>query len=131
MNNPETNQFIENVFNSLRERLVNSLADPDAPLRQQLQRNLYQFFNNLMQDTTMRQRIVHGIYSTFINAASTYRHDIASLITSGFQRWDERTIAEKLEIQVGKDLQYIRINGTLVGGLVGLLIHIVAEFLLN
>ncbi|HLO77560.1 MAG TPA: DUF445 family protein, partial [Magnetospirillum sp.] len=55
------------------------------------------------------------------------RAEIGHFIAGVVERWDTRTLVDKLELQVGRDLQYIRINGTLVGGLVGLLIHALAQ----
>jgi uncharacterized membrane-anchored protein YjiN (DUF445 family) len=53
-----------------------------------------------------------------------HREELGGFIAGVVARWDARTFVSKLELQVGKDLQYIRINGTLVGGLAGLLIHV-------
>ena len=58
-----------------------------------------------------------------IHAAEEYRHEVATLIESTVARWDPEDTSRKIELQVGRDLQFIRINGTLVGGLVGLVIH--------
>lgn len=59
-----------------------------------------------------------------------YRGEIASIIDDTIGRWDPQETAEKLELQVGKDLQFIRINGTVVGSLAGLIIFTVAHALL-
>jgi len=56
----------------------------------------------------------------------SYGHEIGGLISHTVQQWDPDATSKKIELQVGKDLQYIRINGTIVGGLVGLLIHTIA-----
>ena len=58
-----------------------------------------------------------------------YRVEIGAYIERVVRNWDQRTLVEKLELQVGKDLQYIRINGTLVGGLVGLLIFVASKWI--
>ena len=52
-----------------------------------------------------------------------YRHDLASVISDTVQRWDARETTQKIELQVGRDLQFIRINGTVVGALAGLAIY--------
>jgi uncharacterized membrane-anchored protein YjiN (DUF445 family) len=54
------------------------------------------------------------------------RETIADLVSRVIRKWDANTMSRKLELHVGKDLQYIRINGTLVGGLVGLLLHAIS-----
>ena len=53
-----------------------------------------------------------------------YRHHISLLITDVVKSWDARDVAEKIELEIGKDLQYIRLNGTLVGGCVGVVLHL-------
>ncbi len=60
-------------------------------------------------------------------AVRNYRHDIASIITDTVERWDAKEASAKIELQVGRDLQYIRINGTVVGALAGLTIYTVAN----
>jgi uncharacterized membrane-anchored protein YjiN (DUF445 family) len=55
--------------------------------------------------------------------AQSYGSSIVKLVSDTIRSWDARTVTERLEAAVGRDLQYIRINGTLVGGLVGLVIH--------
>ena len=50
----------------------------------------------------------------------TYRHEVANLIAGTVRKWDAQTMSEKIEERIGNDLQFIRINGTLIGGLVGL-----------
>jgi len=56
-----------------------------------------------------------------------HRHQVSALITEVVRGWDTREVTQKMELEIGKDLQYIRINGTLVGGLVGVLLHAVTE----
>ena len=56
-----------------------------------------------------------------------YRHDIASIITETIERWDPEETTEKIELMVGRDLQYIRLNGTVVGALAGLVIFTIAH----
>jgi uncharacterized membrane-anchored protein YjiN (DUF445 family) len=56
--------------------------------------------------------------------AASYGGSIVSLVSDTIRGWDARTVTERLEAAVGRDLQYIRINGTLVGGIVGLLLHV-------
>ena len=58
-----------------------------------------------------------------------YRAEVSDLIASTVERWDGESTARKMELQVGRDLQFIRINGTLVGGLAGVAIHAVGHFI--
>jgi len=56
-----------------------------------------------------------------------YKHEVAGLISSTVERWDSADTSKRIELQVGRDLQFIRINGTVVGGLAGIVIHTVSE----
>jgi uncharacterized membrane-anchored protein YjiN (DUF445 family) len=58
-----------------------------------------------------------------------YRAEVSDIIASTVAKWDGAQTAEKLELQVGRDLQFIRINGTIVGGLAGLAIHAISQLL--
>jgi uncharacterized membrane-anchored protein YjiN (DUF445 family) len=58
----------------------------------------------------------------------TYGREIVSVISDTIERWDGREAAARIELHVGRDLQFIRINGTVVGALVGLAIHALSQF---
>jgi uncharacterized membrane-anchored protein YjiN (DUF445 family) len=60
-----------------------------------------------------------------VDTIEKHRHEVADLIAQTVARWDPEETSRRLELAVGRDLQYVRINGTLVGGLVGLLIYVV------
>jgi uncharacterized membrane-anchored protein YjiN (DUF445 family) len=66
-----------------------------------------------------------------VHGVERYRHDIASLIPDPIERWDAAETTEKIELMVGRDLQYIRLNGTVIGALAGLAIYTVAQLLLG
>ena len=60
---------------------------------------------------------------------ANYRTEVSEIIASTVEKWDADATADKLELQVGRDLQFIRINGTIVGGLAGLVIHAASQLL--
>src|SRR3990167_1276131 len=72
------------------------------------------------------QRINAWIQDVIVDFIGKHRNEIGSLITEKIKQWDAHTVTHKLELQVGRDLQYIRINGTIIGGFVGLLIYSVS-----
>ena len=65
------------------------------------------------------------------HVAEHYRGEVAELISSTVERWDAAETGRRIELQVGRDLQFIRINGTVVGGLAGLAIHAFSELFLS
>ena len=83
----------------------------------------------LLRDEKMMKKIDSWLEEMTRYLMQSYGHEIGSLISHTVERWDPDATSRKIELQVGKDLQYIRINGTVVGGLVGLLIHTVSHFL--
>jgi uncharacterized membrane-anchored protein YjiN (DUF445 family) len=129
LENPVVQQYLQRVWTDLKNYILSNLADHDSQLQKQIQAGIYTFFNNLIRDETMRNRITHWVYTSLIDVVSRNRHEIGNLISNTIQKWDRQTLTNKLELYVGKDLQYIRINGTLVGGTVGLAIHAFAVLL--
>jgi uncharacterized membrane-anchored protein YjiN (DUF445 family) len=83
----------------------------------------------LLEDEARRMRLNGGILAVTQQFLLLYRVEIGAYIERVVHDWDTATLVDRLELQVGKDLQYIRINGTLVGGLVGLLIFIASKWI--
>jgi len=87
------------------------------------------FGTALSNDPSLRAKVdrwVEGAASYIIEA---YRHEVADLIETTVAKWDADEAAQRIELQVGRDLQFIRINGTLVGGLAGLAIYSVSQLI--
>jgi uncharacterized membrane-anchored protein YjiN (DUF445 family) len=84
-----------------------------------------QLGETLESDVRLRATINRFTRRVAVGAAADYGDVIVGLVSETVRGWDARTITQRLEHAVGKDLQFIRINGTLVGGLVGLAIHAV------
>jgi uncharacterized membrane-anchored protein YjiN (DUF445 family) len=83
----------------------------------------------LLSDPALRARLNGWALTVIMELADTRRHEVSRLIASTVAQWDPHTMASKIEQEVGDDLQYIRINGTLIGGLAGLLIYIASRLL--
>jgi uncharacterized membrane-anchored protein YjiN (DUF445 family) len=84
---------------------------------------LRQLGQTLTSDPRLARTINRFVRRTVVGIAADYGEGIVALVSQTVRGWDTRTITSRLENAVGRDLQYIRINGTLVGGLVGLVIH--------
>ena len=80
--------------------------------------------------TAIADKVDRWIESAVLYIVEAYRHEIADVIATTVAKWDPQEASERIEAQVGRDLQFIRINGTLVGGLAGLAIHTVSTLLL-
>jgi len=84
----------------------------------------------IRENPALRQNINNWIRYLVRRTISPRRVEIGAFVTNVVETWDSTTLVNRLELQVGKDLQYIRINGTLVGGLVGLVIFTASKWLL-
>jgi uncharacterized membrane-anchored protein YjiN (DUF445 family) len=89
-------------------------------------REVNEFAVRLRDDEPLRSRLDGTAADVAVFAVERYGAELTAVITHTIERWDGREAARRIELHVGRDLQFIRINGTIVGGLVGVLIHTVA-----
>ena len=114
---------------TLRSTLMEALDDPTGHLRTRMAGELGNFGLKLTQDERLRARIDAWTADTLMSLVQRYGPEITSVISTTIQRWDGREAAAKIELHVGRDLQFIRLNGTIVGALVGLVIHALSHLL--
>ncbi|MFA6574835.1 MAG: DUF445 domain-containing protein [Nocardioides sp.] len=114
------------LWDALRRALTGSLQDPDGAVRRRLLHELSAFAERLAADADLRAKIDSTAGDVAVFAVSRYGEEVTAVITHTIERWDGKEAADRIELHVGRDLQFIRINGTIVGGLVGVLIHTVA-----
>jgi uncharacterized membrane-anchored protein YjiN (DUF445 family) len=84
---------------------------------------------HLRDDPALQAQINRFARRALVGAASRYGDQIVRLVSETVKRWDARTVTDRIEGAVGRDLQFIRVNGTLVGGLVGVAIHAADQLL--
>jgi uncharacterized membrane-anchored protein YjiN (DUF445 family) len=125
LDNPAMRKWIEGLWDQGRSALLKAVRDPEAALAGRLGEALRQLGGSLQNDATLRQTVNRFVRRTAVGTADSYGDGIVKLVSETVRGWDAQTITDRVENAVGRDLQYIRINGTLVGGLVGLLIHMV------
>ena len=123
--NPAVQRWLDGLWESSRRALIGVARDPDAALAGQLGDALRQLGHTLQHDPRLRTLINRFARRAVVGTAADYGDGIVRLVSETVRGWDARTITRRLENAVGRDLQYIRVNGTLVGGLVGLTIHAV------
>jgi uncharacterized membrane-anchored protein YjiN (DUF445 family) len=117
------------LWNAFRRALMESLEDADGPLRRRAVDELRSFGDRLTRDDALRARADRYAADLVVFAVGRYGDELTAVITHTVNRWDGKEAARKIELHVGRDLQFIRINGTIVGGLVGVLIHTVSVLL--
>jgi uncharacterized membrane-anchored protein YjiN (DUF445 family) len=123
--NETLKQYFRNIARSLKEKIISDAKAEDSGLRRQIDAALRVYGETLARDEGIRNTLQNWIEQAVITTIVSRREQIGDWIGSIVQKWDSRTIVTKLETQVGRDLQFIRINGTVVGGLIGLCLYVV------
>ena len=118
--------YSEEVWRDVKQRVLQDVASADSHAAARLERGLQAFGAALAEDAAVRIRLNGWLSSFATDVVVARRALIADLVRRVIQTWDAKTVSRKFELYVGRDLQYIRINGTIVGGLVGLLLHAVS-----
>ncbi len=121
-------QYSKDIWKSIKNSLSKELENEDSALKNYIQKNIGELSHNLQTDEKLQHKIDHWIRVTAYKYILKNTHQFGDLISSTVGNWQGKELSEKLELEVGKDLQFIRLNGTLVGGLVGLVIYTVAHF---
>lgn len=126
LDQPQVVETFVSLWEALRRALVASLQDEQGEVRRRLHLELARFATRLEEEPALRARLDGLAADAAVFAIDRYGSELTSVITSTIERWDGREAARRIELHVGRDLQFIRINGTIVGGLVGVLIHALA-----
>jgi uncharacterized membrane-anchored protein YjiN (DUF445 family) len=129
LTHPDMGTSLTAVWDAVRTALIGAISDPDGPLRTRGTQLIKDLGTRLQTDDDLRGRIDARASEAVGYVIRTYGPEIVSVISDTIERWDGREAAERIELHVGRDLQFIRINGTVVGALVGLLIHTAALLL--
>jgi uncharacterized membrane-anchored protein YjiN (DUF445 family) len=125
IDNPALTDWWQGVWESARAGMLRIVRDPDTIMAGQFGEVLRQLGATLQTDTGLAATINRFARDAAIYVADSYGDGIVRLVSDTVRGWDAQTITRRLEQAVGRDLQYIRVNGTLVGGLVGLVLHLV------
>jgi uncharacterized membrane-anchored protein YjiN (DUF445 family) len=119
---PELRGVLADGFDQLIALLHADVAREDGMIRPGFESFLANMAQGLQHDHDLRQRINHWLADAAASLTDRYRHEIALFVAEQVKSWDTQHAVRTIELSLGKDLQYIRINGTLVGGLLGLAI---------
>jgi uncharacterized membrane-anchored protein YjiN (DUF445 family) len=125
LDNKSVSLWLDALWQRGREAIVKAARNPDAVLAGKLGEILKSMGSTLEKDERIRAAINQFARRAVVGMAASYGGSIVKLVSETVRGWDARTVTNRLEAAVGRDLQYIRINGTLVGGLVGLVLHVV------
>ncbi len=122
---PAVRDYVDQLWLKLRMELAAQARNPDSALRRRLLVSLADLGKALRRDPDLAQRVNAWLTDAVIYLVENYREQIAGVVSDTVEGWDADETARRVELNIGRDLQFIRINGTLVGGLVGVTIHTV------
>ncbi|MFH8841066.1 DUF445 domain-containing protein [Streptomyces sp. NPDC017868] len=124
---PEVQDIIASAWSSVRSLVIAAAEDDRSQLRLRARASLISLGTRLSTDARLQGKVEGWAEDAAAYVVTTYRHEITSLITDTVAGWDATQTSRKIEANIGRDLQFIRINGTVVGALAGLLIYTVSR----
>ncbi len=125
----EIRHTVSELWISAKRTVNEDAQNPSSSLRVKVTSMLMQFGEKLTSDDNLRRSIDGAIENLAGHLVENYRSEIAGIITDTIARWDANDTSRKIELHVGRDLQFIRLNGTVVGALAGLVIYSAGQFI--
>ncbi len=123
--NPVMARWFDGFWERLRGAMLRAARYPQGALSGGLGASIGEFGSALKTDARLQLLVNRFARRTVVGIATRYGEEIVRLVSETVRRWDARTVTDRIEAAVGRDLQFIRLNGTLVGGMVGLVLHAV------
>ena len=125
LDNPAMSKWINSLWDQGRNGLLKAARNPDAAMAGSFGDALIKLGGTLQEDARLKHQINRFARRAIVGTTENYGDNIVALVSDTVARWDATTITDRVENAVGSDLQFIRINGTLVGGMAGIVIHAV------
>jgi uncharacterized membrane-anchored protein YjiN (DUF445 family) len=129
LDHPDFRAWIESLWLGTKQGLIEAANDPSSEFRIRAATSLQRLGERLTNEPDLQSKVDDWVERSVGYVVEHYRSEVSDLIATTVERWDGESTARKMELQVGRDLQFIRINGTLVGGLAGVAIHGVAHLI--
>ncbi len=129
--NAEVRSLAASAWSSVKDSLLEAAEDPQSPLRRSVTDGLISFGTQLTEGGPLAKKVDGWVADVAGYVARHHARSITGIIDETIARWDGEATSRKIELQVGRDLQFIRINGTVVGALAGLLIYTFAQLFLS
>ncbi|WP_139329618.1 DUF445 domain-containing protein [Mycobacterium sp. IS-2888] len=117
------------AWKTMKRLVLEGVDDPSSALRTRIADTVVRVGESLRDDAELRDKVDNWIVRAAQHLVSQYGVEITAIITETIERWDAEEASRRIELHVGRDLQFIRINGTVVGSLAGLAIYAVAQLL--
>jgi uncharacterized membrane-anchored protein YjiN (DUF445 family) len=129
LDRPDVREYLASLWFSLKTMVLAGVADPNSDLRRSIQSLTQRAGELLRDDPVVIAKVDEALQRLTLHVISRYADDITAVISTTVARWDTVETSRRLELQVGRDLQFIRINGTVVGALAGVAIYAISQVL--
>jgi uncharacterized membrane-anchored protein YjiN (DUF445 family) len=129
LQHPSVRGYSASLWADVKASVLRHASDPGSEFRRRIAHTVTRFAESLQDDPELLEKIDGWIEQAVLYFVEQYRGEVADLIATTVAAWDPEDTTRKIELQIGKDLQFIRINGTLVGGLAGLAIYTISQLL--
>ena len=129
MERDEVTRAAETAWKTLKRLVLDGVDDPSSALRGRIADSVVRIGESLRDDSELRDKVDDWILRGAQHLVTQYGSEATAIITDTIERWDADEASRRIELHVGRDLQFIRINGTVVGALAGLVIYTIAQIL--
>jgi uncharacterized membrane-anchored protein YjiN (DUF445 family) len=125
LGHPQVRASLGELGATVRRLALEAVDDPDSELRVRVREMVLDLGARCARDAALQAKVDGWVEGAVVHLVTNYRDELTTTITETVRRWDGREAARRIELQVGRDLQFVRVNGTVVGALVGLALHAV------
>ena len=125
----EVTRAAETAWKTLKRLVLEGVDDPSSALRARITDSVVRIGESLRDDAELRDKVDNWVVRGARHLVEQYGGEATAIITDTIERWDAEEASRRIELHVGRDLQFIRINGTVVGALAGLAIYSIAKLL--
>jgi uncharacterized membrane-anchored protein YjiN (DUF445 family) len=129
LEHPAVRQWSASLWTNAKNAVLTAAADPESELRARVTGMIGDLARLLQTDPKVRELVQRHTHTVAGYLVERFSGDVADLVGRTVQRWDTEETSHRIELQVGRDLQWIRVNGTVVGGLAGLVIYTIAQLI--
>jgi uncharacterized membrane-anchored protein YjiN (DUF445 family) len=126
---PDVREWLASLWGEAKRAMITAAGDESSELRLRMTSSLRGLGERLAVDEELQHKVDDWVMRSVGYVIDHYRNEVSDMIAGTVERWDGNTTSRKMELQVGRDLQFFRINGTIVGGLAGVVIHAVGNVL--
>ena len=125
IDHPAVRKYLQDLWERIRGYLHQAFTAPGSTLRLGIEQEIRNVGQTLARDSAVAARLNRRLEDLLIYLIEHYRDPLSEVVSDTIEQWDAAATSERIELHIGRDLQFIRVNGTLVGGLVGVLIYVV------